>query len=71
MRTYFLRVKDLDQAIGEGRQAVEMAPNDPRPHLALGRALVQAGQKEEAKREFETTIDRSRATLRLMVNSMS
>lgn len=58
---YFLSVNDVDQATAEARQAVELAPNDPRPHLALGRALVQAGQKEEAKREFETTIDLARS----------
>jgi hypothetical protein len=53
---YFLRVNQIDASIGEGRQAVDLAGNDPRPHLALGRALARSGQGEEARREFETAI---------------
>jgi len=50
---HFLRVGDIDQAIVEGRQAVELGPNDPRPRLALGLALARSGQKEEARSELE------------------
>jgi hypothetical protein len=50
---HFLRVGDIDQAIVEGRQAVELGPNDPRPRLALGLALARSGQKEEARGELE------------------
>ena len=46
---YFLSVKDVDQAVAEARQAVELAPDDPRIHLVLGRALAAAGKKEEAR----------------------
>ena len=56
----FRRILAKDQvevAIAEERQGVELAPNDPRPHLALGLALVRAGQKQEAKRELETAIE--------------
>jgi hypothetical protein len=53
---YFLRVNQIDAAIAEGRQAIDLAENDPRPHLALGRALARSGQGEEARREFETAI---------------
>lgn len=49
---HFLRVSDLGQAILEGRQAVELGPNDPRTHLALGLALARGGQKEEARSEL-------------------
>lgn len=52
-----LRMNRIDEAIDEGRQAVELGPGDPRTHLALGLALFQAGQKEEARRELETTVE--------------
>jgi tetratricopeptide (TPR) repeat protein len=50
---HFLRVNDIAQAISEARQAVELGPNDPRPHLALGLALARGGQKEEARGELD------------------
>ena len=53
---YFLRMNQLDAAIAEGRQAIELATNDPRPHLALGRALARSGQTDEARRELETAV---------------
>jgi len=54
---HFRRVNDIDPAIAEGRQAVELAPNDPRTHLALGLALSRTEQKDEARRELETAVD--------------
>lgn len=51
---HFLRVKDLENAVAEGRSAVGLGPDDPRTHLALGVALVRAGQVDEAKQELET-----------------
>jgi hypothetical protein len=60
-RTYrvgqFLRMNRVDEAIAEGLKAVELAPSDPRTHLSLGLALVRAGQKDEARRQFEKTIE--------------
>ena len=53
---HFLRVNEIDHALAEGRQAVELAPNDPRPHLALGLALSRTDQKAEARRELETAV---------------
>lgn len=53
---HFLRVGDVDQALSEGRQAVELAPNDPRPHLALGLALARAGHADDARSELEKTV---------------
>ena len=50
---HFLRVNDIDQAISEALQAVELGPNDARPHLALGLALARGGQKEEARSELK------------------
>ena len=48
-----LRSKRTDEAVTDGRRAVELGGDDPRTHLALGLALVRAGQKEEAARELE------------------
>lgn len=53
----FLRAKRVEEAIADGRKAVELGANDPRTHLALGLALVRNGQKDEARREFETVIE--------------
>ena len=49
---HFMRVNDIDQSISEARQAVELGPNDPRTHLALGLSLARGGQKEVARNEL-------------------
>jgi hypothetical protein len=61
---YFLRANQIDAAIAEGLQAVELANNDPRPHLALGRAHARSGQKEEARRQLETAVNLARQEAR-------
>ncbi len=61
---HLLRVGDIHQAIGEGRLAVELAPNDPRPHLALGLALARGEQKEEARNELEKAAELAKAESR-------
>jgi len=53
----FLRLNQIEEALAESRQAVELGGNDPRPHLAFGLALLRAGQQDEARREFETTME--------------
>ncbi len=53
----FLRLNCVDEALAEGRTAVELAPADPRTHLSLGLALIRAGQKDAARRELETAIE--------------
>lgn len=53
----FLRINEIERAVAEGQTAVEFAPDDSRTHLALGLALLRAGQKEAARREFEKTIE--------------
>lgn len=53
----FLAINQTAEAVAEGRQAVELAPADSRTHLALGLALLRDGQKQEARREFQTTIE--------------
>ena len=45
----FVRLKRLDEALTDASEAVELAPNDPRPHLAYGIALLRSGQKDAAR----------------------
>jgi hypothetical protein len=58
---HFLRMKNLDAAVTEGREAVRLGAGDPRTHLALGLALARAGQNEEAIQELETTVGQAKA----------
>jgi len=55
-----LRFNRIDEAVQEGRTATELAPGDPRTHLSLAMALVRTGQRDEARRELEKTIELSR-----------
>ena len=57
---HFVRAGEIDNAVAEGRQAVELAPNDPRTHLALGQALSRTEQKDEARQELETAVGLAR-----------
>jgi hypothetical protein len=61
---HFLRVNDVDQAAAEARQAVELGPNDPRTHLALGLALISSGHKEEARSELDKAAELAKADAR-------
>ena len=61
---YFLRANDVDQAITESRQAVELGPNDSRTRLSLGLALLRRGQKEEARSELEKAAELAKADVR-------
>ena len=47
----------FEEAVADGRKAVELAPADPRTHLSLGLALIRAGQKDEARRELQKAIE--------------
>ena len=53
----FLQANQVEQAVAEGRAAVELAAADARTHLALGLALVRAGQREEAIGELQKTVE--------------
>ena len=57
---HFRRVNEIGQAVDEARQAVELAPDDPRTRLALGLALSRTGPKDEARRELEIAVERAR-----------
>jgi hypothetical protein len=61
---HFLRVNDIEQAINEARQAIELVPDDPRPHLSLGQALARNGQKEEAQSELKKAAEFGKADSR-------
>ena len=61
---HFLRTNRLEEALAEGRMAVELAKADPRTHLALGLALARSGQKEQARAELETVRDLAKADSR-------
>lgn len=52
----YIRFKRFDEAIADGRKAIELAPDDPRTHLYMGNALAAAGENDEARREFEQTL---------------
>ena len=61
---HFLRTNHLEEALAEGRMAVELATADPRTHLALGLALARTGEKERARAELETVRDLAKADSR-------
>ena len=52
----FIELDRLDEAVADGQKAVELAPDDPRPHLALAFALRENKKTDEARRELETSI---------------
>ncbi len=47
----------LDEAIAQFRRAAELAPKQPAHHLELGFALISAGRRDEARREFQLGLD--------------
>jgi 4-amino-4-deoxy-L-arabinose transferase-like glycosyltransferase len=70
MRTaQLLQLNRTEEAIADARRAVELAPLDARPHLALGLSLLRAGKREEARRAFETVIETSKSNPALFHNS--
>jgi 4-amino-4-deoxy-L-arabinose transferase-like glycosyltransferase len=51
-----VRLKRFDEAVADGRKAVELAPDDPKMHVMFGLVLTHADQLDEARRAFEATI---------------
>jgi hypothetical protein len=49
------------------RKAVELSPNNVRPHLALELALARGGQKEEARSELEKAVELAKADVRFVI----
>ena len=64
-----IRFNRFEEAVADGRKAVEFAPGDSRTHLALGIVLARAGQKDEARREFETVIELAKSNPALFRNA--
>lgn len=56
----FEKIGDLDNAIKEARKGTVAAPDDPRPHLVLGRYLLANRDDKAAALQFERTIDLER-----------
>ena len=54
-------MKNFNDAVSEGREAVSFGASDPRTHLALGLALARAGQNEEAIQELKTAVGQAKA----------
>jgi tetratricopeptide (TPR) repeat protein len=59
--TALTRDRRFEEAIAEARIAITLAPSDPRPHLALGRALIRVGANDEAREELRTVITLARS----------
>jgi hypothetical protein len=45
-----------EEAVADGRRAVELAPDSPRTHMQLAQVLADTGRRDEARRELETVI---------------
>lgn len=52
----FSHQKRFEEAVRTAREAVAMAPEDPRPHVILGATLARAAQHAEARRELDTAL---------------
>ncbi len=52
----FIELNRFDEAVADGQKSVELAPDDPRPRLALATAFSRCNRFNEARREFETSI---------------
>jgi hypothetical protein len=49
----FIRQNRFEEALADASRAVKLAPDDARPHMVLGLALLRTGQTEAARRELE------------------
>jgi tetratricopeptide (TPR) repeat protein len=56
-----IRRERFEEAVADGRRAVELAPDDPRTHFWLGIALANAKQTNAARGELQTAIQLSQA----------
>jgi len=51
-----VRLKRFDEAVADGRKAIEFASDDPKTRVMFGLVLARANQLDEARRAFEATI---------------
>ena len=61
----YRRLKRFDEAIADGRKAVELAPNDPRTHLFLGNALAARGWNQLLVRRGDAAVNDALESLNL------
>src|SRR5690349_21649565 len=52
-----LAAQKLDAAEGNYKQAIQMAPNDPHPHIALGNLYVVEHRSTQAQPEFMKVVE--------------
>src|ERR1039457_898868 len=52
-----VQAQKLDEAEGDYKQAVDLAPNDPRPHAALGNLYVLDHKQAAAQTEFMRVLE--------------
>jgi len=45
-----------DDALSEAQEAVRLAPDNPEPHLALGRAYFAGAEEDQATAEYEKAL---------------
>jgi hypothetical protein len=67
--TELMRLDRIDEALIEAQRAVDLADYDPRPHLALGYALLRTGNSADARGEFESVIETARSNPLLFNNA--
>jgi len=65
----FVRLKRFEEAVADGRKAVELGAGDARTHLSLGVALARAGQKDEARHELGKAIESAQSNPELFRNA--
>ena len=68
---YFRRAGQFEDAIAEAREALVLAPNDCRSHLALGLSLSRSGRNEEARVELEKAAELARTDPRFRNQEVS
>jgi tetratricopeptide (TPR) repeat protein len=67
-RCYELRSENLEIALSFCRQSVEIAPDNGRAFLRLGRLLAKAGQLKEARQAFQKAQDLGEDARRLIMS---
>jgi hypothetical protein len=66
---HLVRLNRIEEALRDADAAIKLAPEDPRPHLALGSALLRAEKINEARSEFEAVIETAKSNPALFRNA--
>jgi tetratricopeptide (TPR) repeat protein len=51
------KAQQFDEAEGDYKQAVDLAPNDARPHFALGKLYLSEHKEQQAQSEFQRALE--------------